>query len=434
MKIAFLVDSFPSISETFILNQITGLIDRGHEVDIYATRPELTGVRHYLRKKLSPNEGDTEKVHAAVHEYNLMDRTYAAPTIPANPTLRPVGDIPLFVRNMVQNPSATIEALKHFSYRNYPDHLRKPEYGLFYTITPFLESPRRRYDVIHCHFGPNGMRGLLLKKLGLLEGALITTFHGYDVTRYPKVEGKHVYDQLFDQCTIFTGGTNYLLDKVVDLGCPQSKCVKIPMGIDTSKFSRTKSLRGNKDTTILLTVARLTEKKGIKYGIRAFAQVKKQIPALNVEYLIVGSGVLREQLERLADELGVTDQIRFLGSQSHEKVRVLFEKADIFMLPSVTASNGDQEGQGLVIQEAQAMQLPVVSTLHNGIPEGVLPDESAFLVPERDVDALADRLLRLIQHPDMRQEMGRKGGRFVEENYDNEILIDQLTEIYRTIT
>ena len=150
MKIAFLVDSFPSISETFILNQITGLIDRGHEVDIYATRPEMTGVRHYLRKKLSPNEGDTEKVHAAVGEYNLMERTYAAPTIPANPTLRPLGDIPLFVRNMVQNPSATIEALKHFSYRNYPDHLRKPEYGLFYTITPFLESPRRQYDVIHC--------------------------------------------------------------------------------------------------------------------------------------------------------------------------------------------------------------------------------------------------------------------------------------------
>ena len=92
-----------------------------------------------------------------------MDRTYAAPTIPASPTLRPMGDILHFVRNMVQNPSATIETLKHFSYRNYPDHLRKPKYGLFYSNTP-LESPHREDENTHAHFGPNGLRGLFRKK------------------------------------------------------------------------------------------------------------------------------------------------------------------------------------------------------------------------------------------------------------------------------
>ena len=91
------------------------------------------------------------------------------------------------------------------------------------------------------------------------------------------------------------------------------------------------------------------------------------------------------------------------------------------------------EGQGLVLQEAQAMGLPVVSTWHNGIPEGVLDDVSGFLVPERDVHALAEKLFYLIEHPELWPAMGRAGRKFVEQRYDIKQLNKELVELYRAV-
>jgi colanic acid/amylovoran biosynthesis glycosyltransferase len=111
-------------------------------------------------------------------------------------------------------------------------------------------------------------------------------------------------------------------------------------------------------------------------------------------------------------------------------LRKLFQEADIFVLTSVKATDGDMEGQGLVLQEAQAVGLPVLSTLHNGIPEGVIDGKSGFLVPERDVDALTERLQYLIEHPELWPEMGRCGRKFVEVKYDIKMLNSKLVRIY----
>jgi colanic acid/amylovoran biosynthesis glycosyltransferase len=96
----------------------------------------------------------------------------------------------------------------------------------------------------------------------------------------------------------------------------------------------------------------------------------------------------------------------------------------------VTATDGDKEGQGLVLQEAEAMGLPVLSTIHNGIPDGVLDGKSGFLVPEKDVSALAEKLRFLLKNPEKWLEMGQAGRAFVEENYEINKLNDQLVEIY----
>jgi colanic acid/amylovoran biosynthesis glycosyltransferase len=433
MRIAFLVDYFPSVSETFILNQITGLIDRGHEVDVYATRPPLTGLRNFVRQWWQGVDNE-DPVHEAIREYNLLDRTYQAPTLPANPALRPLWDVPLIARSLLKAPTPTGRALQSFSYHNYPEHLRKPEYGLLYTMISVLESDTRRYDAIHCHFGPNGLRGLLLKKLELLDGPLLTTFHGYDVTRYPKVEGRDVYAPLFTRANGFTGGTQHLLAKATELGCPSHKCFKLPSGVDTNKFSFSPPTNqtGRNDSLQILSVARFTEEKGLKYSIAAIDKVRNST-SRPIRYKIVGDGVLRDELESQIREHELAESVELVGPLSQEAVSKCYTDSDIFLLPSIIGSNGEEEGQGLVVQEAQSTGLPVVATNIGGIPEGVLPDESAYLVPERDVDALADRLLYLIDHPEVRKEMGRKGRRFVEENYDNEILIDRLVEIYHRI-
>jgi colanic acid/amylovoran biosynthesis glycosyltransferase len=103
------------------------------------------------------------------------------------------------------------------------------------------------------------------------------------------------------------------------------------------------------------------------------------------------------------------------------------------LAPSVTAESGDEEGIPGVIMEAFTQGLPVVSTYHAGIPEVVKDGESGFLVPERDVDALVERLERLIEDPELRLIMGRNGRHFVEEQYDIDKLNDRLVRVYRQL-
>ena len=103
------------------------------------------------------------------------------------------------------------------------------------------------------------------------------------------------------------------------------------------------------------------------------------------------------------------------------------------MLPSVTADDGDKEGQALVLQEAGACGLPVLSTLHNGIPEGVLDGKSGFLVPEKNVDALAERLLFLVDNPQLWPGMGKCGREYVEKKYDIKILNEKLVRLYNRL-
>nr|WP_235441026.1 glycosyltransferase [Limnoraphis robusta] len=200
------------------------------------------------------------------------------------------------------------------------------------------------------------------------------------------------------------------------------------MGLNLSLYQfKARYLQANEPVKII-TVARLVEKKGIEYSIRAVAQVLKEYP--NLIYRIVGDGGLRESLEQLIRELNVSENVKILGWMTQEEVRQLYTDSHLFILSSVTATDGDKEGQGLVLQEAQAMGLPVLSTIHNGIPDGVLDGKSGFLVPEKDVDALAEKLSFLLKNPEKWLEMGQSGRAFVEENYEINKLNDQLVEIY----
>jgi colanic acid/amylovoran biosynthesis glycosyltransferase len=114
-------------------------------------------------------------------------------------------------------------------------------------------------------------------------------------------------------------------------------------------------------------------------------------------------------------------------------VRQAYATAHIFVLASVTGADGNTESQGMVLQEAQAVGLPVVCTNHNGFPESILNGRSGFLVPERDVDALVERLIYLIERPEIWLEMGWVGRTYVEQDYDIEKRNDALVEVYRQL-
>ena len=156
-------------------------------------------------------------------------------------------------------------------------------------------------------------------------------------------------------------------------------------------------------------------------------------PALNINYSIAGKGELKNNLELLISELRMQKHIFLLGAKNQQGIRKLFDQADIFLLSSVTAENGDQEGTPTALTEAICCGIPVISTYHAGIPDIVIDGESGFLVPERDVDALEENLEYLIKHPEIWVEMGHKGRKHFDKEFDVNILNQKLEEIYNQL-
>ena len=175
MKIAFIVGSFPVLSETFILNQITGLLVRGHEVHIYGSKPY-----------------ETSKVHPDVEKYQLLERTYYIPQIPNNYFLRFLKGLGFIFSNFYKAPLVLLQSFNIFKYGKRAASMR-----LLYSVIPLLES--QPYDIIHCQFGMYGIDGMILRDVGAIKGKLITSFRGYDISWYVKACEEDVYDEVPDE-------------------------------------------------------------------------------------------------------------------------------------------------------------------------------------------------------------------------------------------
>jgi colanic acid/amylovoran biosynthesis glycosyltransferase len=410
MRIAVVVTSFPSLSQTFVLGQITGLIDRGHEVDIYsaASEPEVAGAEH-----------------SVVSDYGLMQRTRYQPAraVGASRLRRLAAAVYVLARYWWRDPASAWRVLKGPPQRfGYSSRL-----ALLSAGAPFVSQGR--YDAVLCHFGPNGRRIARLRRAGLVHGKIATVFHGYDMSRYLITAGPAAYERLFDEGELFLPVSDFWRSRLIELGCAPEKITVHHMGIALSEFPMPRRIRGRDgDGVQLLSVARLVEKKGIEYGIRAVAALRHDTDR-PIEYRILGDGPLREGLEALARELGVADCVKLVGEVDQGTVRAAMGRADIFVAPSVVAEDGDMEGVPVSIMEAMARGLPVVSTMHSGIPELVRDKVSGYLVPERDPFALSHALARLVHDPRLREKMGDAGRGIVERGYDLDELNDRLVDL-----
>lgn len=409
MKIAFIVGRFPILSETFVINQITGAIDRGHEVDIYAYQPSHNA-----------------KVHPHVYKYQLLSRTYYQPSIPENRFWRLLKAIKLIVENLDKNPLVVLRSLNIFQYGK-----RAASLKLLYSVIPLLNSPD--YDIIHCQFGTLGLATMLWRDIGAIRGKLVTSFRGYDISLFLNQYGENIYDELFIKGDFFLANCQFFQKKAIRLGCDPRKIVVHGSGIDCSRFQFKPRVAPAANAKIyLLTTARLVAKKGLEYSIRAVAQVAKNYP--NLEYNIIGDGDLKPELQQLITSLNIADKINLLGWKHQLEIIEFLDKAHIFLAPSITSQDGNQDAPVNTLKEAMAMGLPVISTLHGGIPELVEDGISGFLVPERDADAIAQKLIYLIEHPEMWEKMGKAGRAFVETHYDINKLNDELIHIYQQIS
>jgi colanic acid/amylovoran biosynthesis glycosyltransferase len=406
MKIAFLVEQFPSLSETFILDQVIGLIERGHEVDIYARNPQP----------------DLE-VNFNTEGQNIQNRIYYHPYITGNYFIRLLKGIKLASSYIFKYPLPTLQALNVVKYGR-----RALSLKLLHQIVPFLNCGRPHYDIIYCHFGMNGIKGMHLRDLGVIQGKLCTVFHGFDLSAYLQEVGNSAYKSLFQSGDLFLPISDYWKQRLIELGCNEQKIIVHRMGIDVKQFTFNSRLPTT-GVIRIITIARLVEKKGVEYGIRAIAQVKQHIP--NIEYIIVGDGPLRNNLKDLINKLNLQECVQLLGWKQRGEVISLLNHCHILLAPSITSQTGDQEGIPVVLMEAMAMGVLVISTWHSGIPELVEDRISGFLVPEQNSSALAQKIIDLIKSPEYWEEIEFQGRLQIEENFNKSKLDDRLIEIFQ---
>lgn len=410
MKIAVVVAEFPCLSETFILDQITHLIDQGHDVDIIVPS---------CQNPLPP------KVHPNVLKYQLLEHTRYFSPIPKNYFWRVWKALCILYTEIGNNKVIFLRLLNIAKYGKATISLT-----LFYQMCSFLNP--KSYDIVHAHFGPIAKKVCTLRSLGILQGKLFVTFHGYDLSRYVQENGRGIYKELFEAVDVVIPVCENFKHRLIELGCDQNKIIIHRNGINTKIFSHQKrEIEHPREMIRLVTIARLVPKKGVEYAIRAVATVAKRYP--NLEYHIIGEGPLEGELQQLIRELDVDRRVILHGGQTQDEIMQMLERADIFVLPSVTSDDGDQEGIPMSIAEAMSMRLPVISTYHSGIPELVQNGVSGVLVPERDEAALTNSVVYLIENPNIRERMGEAGREIVKQQFNLDIQDKQLLDIYEHV-
>jgi colanic acid/amylovoran biosynthesis glycosyltransferase len=411
MKIVHIVNTFPAFSQTFILNQIGGLTDSGYKIDIIAHRKDVV-----------------EELQPDVKRLRLLERTRYIGSLksimPRNMFKRYIYALAILFSNIVHNKRPLVRSL---NLRKYGKNALSLNY--FFKAYQFIRLQMDEYDVVHAHFGPNGNLAALLKDLGVIRGLVITTFYGYDVSKYVERSGRGVYKKLFEMGDLILVLSNEMNRELIELGCPEEKIRIHHLGIDVDKFTYTGKNRSLDGTLQVVTVGRLVEKKGVEFAIEAISTLIKE--NLDVRFTIVGDGPLRSDMEKTIASLGAGNHIRILGWKDQNEIVDLLSGSDIFLAPSVTAMDGDREGTPTVLMEAQALGLPVVSTYHSGIPEVVEDGVTGYLVKERDSVLLEEAIKKMISDPGRLTKMGRAGRKKVLDEFNIRTLNQTLLDYYK---
>jgi len=271
-----------------------------------------------------------------------------------------------------------------------------------------------------------------LRELGVIRGKIATVFHGIDISSR-EVLSRYTpeYQQLFSRGDVVLPISELWARRLQSMGCPPEKVAVSRMGVNMERFAL-RPLKTPDEILQIISVARLTEKKGLHVAIEACRQLKEQ--GVRFRYRILGIGPWERRLKTLIEQYQLEDVVEMPGFMPSHQVKAMLDEADVFLLPSVTGADGDMEGIPVALMEAMAVGIPVVSTLHSGIPELIETGESGWLVAENDAAALADRLLALSTcESSSLQPVVLKAREKVESEFNQQVINRQLASLLQTL-
>ncbi len=245
----------------------------------------------------------------------------------------------------------------------------------------------------------------------VLEAPTLTPFH-HLITRYALARADRV-----------TATGMRLAEATLRYMPPDVEVAVIPYGVDLDRFAPPEGK--SRDGLVVGSVGRLSPEKGLKYLLRAMAEITRQEPRARL--LLAGDGPERRSLEQLVARLGLLDRVEFTGEVPHDQVPQTLARMDVFAMPSTW------EGFGVAALEAAAMKLPILASNVHGIPDVVEDGVTGILVPPKDVAALSQAILRLLRDPEERRRMGRAGREMVATRYSWADNVRQMEALYNSL-
>lgn len=306
--------------------------------------------------------------------------------------------------------------------RNRPWQLSRSEVAMLIQI---LE--REEAKLLHIFFGHIAVH--LLPLLRAWSRPSVVSFHGADVqVDMEKRAYRAATRQMLDVVTRVFVRSASLKRAVMELGCDEGKIEIVRTGIPLSEFPFRQRQYPSSGEWRFLQASRLIQKKGIATSLHAFTDFLTEYPRSKLT--IAGEGPMLDELQELTRRLKIADRVSLPGFLSSEKLRETYYDSHIFLHPSETGSDGNQEGIPNSMLEAMATGLPVFATDHGGIPEAIRSGETGILVPERDNAALSHALLESVKDPELLARVARNGAEAVARKFDQQEQIRRLEEIY----
>ena len=262
------------------------------------------------------------------------------------------------------------------------------------------------FDVAYVDYATSGV--LVMNYLEQHQIPFIVHVHGYDVTAClnDKAYAKQL-KELFKKASHIITPSHHIKRLLVVLGCPIEKETAIYPVTNMQKIKAGSWSNRHKQTPMVTFLGRLTEKKNPLALLHAFYIVSQKLP--NVKFCILGDGPLRPVVEERIKELELSGEISLVGSVNRAVAFQYLKDSWIYAQHSVTSINGDQEGFPVSLAEAAAHALPLVSTIHSGITENIIDGTTGFVVQEHNYEAMAEKIIYLLQNPDVAMRMGKAG-------------------------
>lgn len=312
LRVAFFVATFPSISETFVINQVADLMDRGVHVEVFAFA-----------------HGDDSYISARYLAYKMADHTHYLRKPAVDRRLLRHGIQSLL--RLMMHPFSVMLVLRSCC--------RKRSLRPIVLCLPFIG---RRFDLVHCHFGDLGNSFLAIKDMLRLQVPIVTTFYGYDASRVFSQSPATVYDRLMRECSLFFVMSKDMKRRLLTRGFPEEKVKVLPVSIDVDSYPFSERTCLSEVPIEMISVARFVEKKGLDDLLTALAIVRRRAKR-KFHCSIVGSGRLEEQLQGLRFSLSLEDVVDFKGYMKVEDIVQLLPKMHMMIQPSKMARDGDME-------------------------------------------------------------------------------------------
>ncbi len=283
-------------------------------------------------------------------------------------------------------------------------------------------------EIIIAHYGPAGLKVLDIAKD--LHIPLIVRFHGYDASRL--LSNKDYVNRLkglFEYAHVSTP-SRFLANQLIRNGLDRKRNTIIPYGVDFDLFPDIKTYRAVGDV-IILHGGRLVEKKGVYDLLRAFKALSGKMDGIKL--VIAGGGDQFEVLNTYVKDNDLLDDVIFTGPVSQSKMIQLMYSSDIFVLNSRTSSQDETEGYPVAILEAMACGLPIISTIHAGIPDQIDDGKNGLLIEERNTRQLTNALYKLIKEPIYRQQLGEAARKKATRKFDYSHLQEAYDKYFESI-